>query len=223
MAEVGITVQGSHRAFRRPERATVRLNVGLEGPTAEQVFAATVASSEQVTETIKALHDPQRGPVTWWSSAQIRTWAKRPWNKDGKQLPLVHHSRVAVDAKFSDFARLSAFLSQMADVRGVSVLGVDWALTEQHRLALVREVRQAAVRDAHAKAQEYADALGLGSVRPVAIADAGMLGEGIAPANAAPAAFSRGAPGGVGDDGGLDLTPQDVEVAAQVDTRFVAG
>jgi hypothetical protein len=72
-----------------------------------------------------------------------------------------------------------------------------------------------------AKASVYAQSIGLGSVRAVALADPGMLGERI----------------GASDDGGshpalqmmsagsapeLSLTPEDIEVDAVVDARFIA-
>jgi hypothetical protein len=60
-------------------------------------------------------------------------------------------------------------------------------------------------------------------VRALALADAGMLGNGLHPmSGGAEAAYMRA--GKVADsDGQLALSPEDIEVAAVVDGRFVAG
>jgi hypothetical protein len=53
---------------------------------------------------------------------------------------------------------------------------VEWALTVKRREKLLKEARTRAVHDAVTRAQQYAEALGLSGVRPVAVAHAGMLG-----------------------------------------------
>ncbi|RYP84953.1 SIMPL domain-containing protein [Nocardioides guangzhouensis] len=217
MERVEITVRGEHTAFLRPERATVHAEVGLEGPTAVSVYDGAVASARRVTDAVTALHDPQAGPVTWWSSDQIRTWARRPWNQEGKQLPLVHHAQLVLEVKFRDFARMSSWLGEVTPVPGFRVGRIAWALTAARQETVTREVRTAAVRQAAEKAQAYANALELGRVHPVALADAGMLGQGLEPRSEGPAMFSRAA-ATAGDD--VEFVPQDVAVVARVDARF---
>ena len=78
------------------------------------------------------------------------------------------------------------------------------------------------MQDAAARAQLYADALDLGTVRAVAIADAGMLGahaqsqgdDGIGSLHAAPGSAGGGRPD-------VKLEPKDISVSATVDARFV--
>lgn len=219
---VEFTVQGRFSAFRTPERGTVQATIGLEGPALAPVYEHVVRSLEAVSQSIAPLHRPDAGPITWWSTQQVRTWANRPWNNEGKQLPLVHHARVSISVKFSDFAELSRWVGQHVEhTRGFSLDGVDWALTAKRQAELQREVRAAAVRDAAERAQAYADALDLGPVRPVAIADAGMLSSGIGPTAMPAAAYMRGAAGG-GGSSELALLPEDIEVKAEVDARFVS-
>jgi uncharacterized protein YggE len=79
-------------------------------------------------------------------------------------------------------------------------------------------VRTRAARDAVTRAQEYADALGLGQIRPVAIADAGMLGK--RPENGPSVAYMRAS--AVGGAPEVELVPEHIEVSAEVDARFVA-
>lgn len=149
----------------------------------------------------------------------IRTWSNRPWNNEGKQLPLVHHASVGVEVKFRDFAALSRWVGQhVAEIEGFRVAQVKWTLTEKQRATLLADVRTHAVRDAVTRAQHYADALGLGAVAPVAIADAGMLNT--TPESGPQAAYLRAGPAGGAPV--AELVPEDIEVSATVDARFVA-
>ncbi|HWJ10174.1 MAG TPA: SIMPL domain-containing protein [Nocardioides sp.] len=220
------TVRGSHSAFQRPERGTVHVSLSSEGPEPQPVYDRVVADLDAVKASVKELHDPERGPVTWWSTKHVRTWAERPWNQDGRQLPLVHHASVGVEVKFRDFAALGRWVGQhVSATAGFSLDGVVWALTENNRQDLERAVRTRAVQDAARRAQEYADALELGPVRPVAVADAGMLSAGLHVAGGGgAAAYSRMAAAKDSSGGAeLELSPEDIEVSAEVDARFVAG
>ena len=218
-----ITVRGSFSAFQPPERGTVHASIGYEGPEMQPVYDLVARDLAAVVESVKRLQGDGRGAVTWWSAQQLRTWSTRPWNQDGKRLPLVHHATVSVDVKFRDFVALSRWVGEhVGDTEGFTLSRVDWALTEKRRDELVGEVRTKAVQDAAARAQLYADALGLGAVNAVAIADAGMLGTQAL--DEVGGGYLRGV--AVGSDGGrpdVELVPEDVRVSATVDGRFVAG
>lgn len=216
------TVRGSHTAFQPPERGTAQVTLAFQGPAPQPVFDRVAGDLDAVKSSLQELHDPAAGPVTWWATQHVRTWAERPWNQDGKQLPLVHHASVGVQVKFRDFGRLSAWVGQLvATAEGFRLDGVVWALTEARRIELERTVRTRAVQDAARRAQEYADALGLGPVRPVAVADAGMLSHGISPLGAGGGASMRMAAKDAGGSVELELSPEDIEVSAEVDARFV--
>ncbi|HEU4850328.1 MAG TPA: SIMPL domain-containing protein [Terrimesophilobacter sp.] len=225
MSETVITVQGQHSAFYPAERATVQLIVGFDGPQRSTVFDAANACADGLRARITALHDGKVGPITWWSSDRIQVWSDRPWNQEGKQLPLVHRARIGFTAKFSDFEILAKFLEELASVEGVTIGSIEWALTEAHRTAVTAEVRTRAVKDAIDKATVYAKAIGLGSVRAVAIADPGMLGDQVGASGHVEMAMASRAFKAADAGGGpaLSLKPEDIEVSATVDARFVAG
>lgn len=217
-----ITVRGSYSAFQPPERATVHASIAYEGPSMEPVYDRVARDLESVKASIIPMKSGNDGPVTWWAAEQLRTWSNRPWNKDGKQLPLVHHASVAVEVKFRDFTALSRWVGEhTANTEGFRVSNVEWALTVKRREALLKEVRTRAVQDAVRRAQQYAEALGLGEIRPIAIADAGMLGAHLTPESGHSAAYLRAAAVGAGAD--VELAPEHIEVAAAVDARFVVG
>jgi hypothetical protein len=215
-----ITVRGSFAAFERPERGTVHATIAYEGPAMEPVYGRVARDLDAVKASIAPLENKDNGPVTWWSADQLRTWSNRPWNKDGKQLPLVHHAGVDFEVKFRDFSTMSRWVGEhVANTEGFRVVRVEWALTAKRREALQKDVRTRAVRDAVTRAQEYADALGLGQIRPVAIADAGMLAT--QPESGPSAAYMRAAAVGGAPD--VTLVPEHIEVSAKVDARFVVG
>lgn len=222
MTGVAVTVHGEHTAHLPPERATVHARVALEGSTAAEVLAAATASAASLTSSIERLHHPDTGPVTRWAGDEVRTSVHRPWHDKGRQLPLVHTARIGYRVRFRDFSELGPWLGRAAEVPGFIVERVEWTLTEARRDEVLRQVRAEAVRAAVVKAQAYADALDLGPVRVVEIADAGMLGEGRHPTDGGDALFARvGSAGGAEES--LALVPEDVAVEASVDARFVTG
>lgn len=217
-----IIVRGSFSAHRPPERATVHATLGYEGPDIEPVYARVVRDLDAVSTSLAPLHNPEGGPVTRWSTGDVRTWANRPWNNEGKQLPLVHHASVDIKVRFSDFTELSRWVGgHVTETGGFSLSRIEWELTANHRDELVAEVHTAAVQDAVARAQRYSDALGLGPVRPVAIGDAGMLSR--SPEESSPRMMRAMAmsPGGGAPE--LGFAPADIEVAMSVDAKFVVG
>lgn len=160
MADVQITVRGTAESTHAPERATVHLGVSIEGATRDSVFGGVSSSASSIAAQITPLVDEQAGPVTWWTSDQIRTWTHRPWNESGR------------------------------------------------RTQLTELARAAAVRDAVDKASSYAHSLGLGEVRPSAIADLGMLDD------PQPSSYGRSPSRG--------FALQDITITSSVDARFVA-
>jgi len=223
MSETVITVQGSSSIKHPAELATVSAAVSHDGPVRDQVFAETTKVSEAITTALRGLHDAASGPVVAWSSERVSVWSDRPWNNEGAQLPLVHHASIAVRATFSDVDALARWVETVAATSGVTVGSIDWELLDATHDALLDEVRSKAVQDAAAKALVYARAAGLTAVTVTAIADPGLLGSPDGP----PVALGGGAPrmfAAKATSGGapLTLTPQELEVAAQVDARFSA-
>lgn len=221
MADVQITVWGSSESKHAPELATVQLSVAIEGATRDGVFSSVSQSASAITAQVVPMVDELGGPVTWWTSEQIRTWSHRPWNESGRQLPQVHHAAVEFQVRFSDFAALSRWIASVVALSGVTVSGIEWSLTDARRDELTEQSRIAAVQNAQTKATSYAHSLGLGPVRPVAIADLGML----EPTERRPQAMAKRAhisEAMAGGDQLLDFTPQQIVITSYVDARFVA-
>jgi uncharacterized protein len=223
MTDTVITVQGSYESFHPAERATVTVSVGFEGPEKGPVVTRTTQGTHALVAGVRDRHHPETGPVTWHATDRIRTWSRRPFNDKGEQKPLVHHAQTTTRAKFRDFDELARWVEAAAAYPGVGIDGLEWALTEATKREVVGSVRTRAVEEARLKAQAYADALGLGPVRCVALADPGMLGDhSSAQSGPTGMAYARSA-AAKQEPGGLALTPEDIAVAATVDARFVVG
>ena len=222
MSETTITVQGRFSAFYPAERATVEISVHHEASKRQPAFDATVSAADVVRSTIEALHNPAAGPITWWASDTVQVWNEKPWNNEGKQLPPVFHARIGFTAKFSDFAALARWIEAVSTTDSVSVGSIGWALTEGRKTGVTAEVRSRAVKDAVAKASVYAQSIGLGSVVAVAIADPGKLGDQVRGNGPGEASFMRAKSVGGGSEPSLSLKPEDIEVSAVVDARFLA-
>jgi len=226
MADTIITVQGEYSAWYPAERATVHASVHVDGPKRDDVFSRAVGASDAVRTLIEKQFDKDAGPITWWTSDSVRVWSERPWNNDGKQLAPVFHSAIDVTAKFKDFEALSRWVEAVATIDGVTVGSVSWDLTEATRTSATSDVRSRAVKDAVTKATVYAQSIGLTSVRAIALADPGMLGDpsggGVQPSPV----FAKGAMRAQAFDGAgapqLSLKPEDISVASVVDARFTA-
>jgi hypothetical protein len=217
--ETVITVRGEYSARFPAERATVSVFVGFDGARRSPVFAKATTVSARIRDGIIELHDPAKGPVTWWIADSVAVWTSRPFGDDGKPLPPIFHAGVELRLRFNDFAALARWIEETAVVEGVTLAGIEWDLTDPRRTAVTAEVRSRAVKDAVAKATVFAQSIGLGTVRAIALADPGMLGDQVAASLSVIDQLSAN----VGSSGAeLTLRPEDIEVTATVDARFVA-
>jgi uncharacterized protein YggE len=221
MSDTIITVRGEFTIHHPAERATVRLSVGFEGSRREDAIASTADLHHNLSHEIEAMLDAENGPVTWWSSDDIRVWGQRPWNQDGEQLPIVYRSAIDFDVKFSNFAALGDWVGAVAVREGVTVLGVDWALTVARKESVTLAARKRAVDNAVSKATVYASSIGLTSVRPLALSDPGMLGDAPSAGQAPPTQFVS-ARMAVPSGQELQLKPEDITIRVEVDARFAA-
>lgn len=201
-AEVGTVTGAVEAADDDPRTAIDRVRVGIRG----------LADS---------LADRRASGAVRWSTGELRTWSEQPWSADGTPQAVVHHASCGFTAAFEATDEPGSWLGErLGRGDGLVVHQVGWDLAPATRADLERGTRGDAVRDALARAQDYADALGLGPVRPVAVADAGLLhGAGAGPGGDQPmfrlAASTEGS--------GVPLDPAEVEIACSIDARFVAG
>jgi len=219
MNETVVTVQGAFTAHFPPERATVRVEVSTDGPERGDVFSRATEAANSIRASVGELHNPATGPVTEWSSGSVSVFSERPWNNEGAQLPLVFHATIGFSVRFSDFAELARWIEVIAVIEGVVVESVVWSLTPGRETTVTAEVRSRAVKDAVAKATVFAQSIGLGTVRPIALADPGMLGD---QGGGGQVPLLRASKATMASNSGLSLKPEDIEITAEVDARFMA-
>lgn len=218
MSDVIITVRGESEARTVPERGTAHVTVSVDGPDRRAVIARAGEIAAPVRDVLSALH--AAGGLEQWSSQRVSVWADRPWNQDGRMLDLVHHASVEITATFTDFAALSDWTAELAEVDGVQVGTVDWTLTPATRARLEREVAVAAVASAAERASAYAQALGRSTVVPLEVADLGLLAPG--DRSSSPRLMAKAAMDMEMASSPVDFRPDEIVVSAAVEARFRA-
>lgn len=212
---LAITVRGSAQQRHPAERAIVTMAVAVEGSTKQDVFGDAMALQEKLSGQLEELVD--RDAVRSWSIGQVRVFRHRPVEIEGDRGAMLHIGKADVHVEFIDFEGLSSFLDQWSGIDGVEIIDVGWDVSARNRRIHEAEVRKAAVDNAVAKAQAYAEAVRRGRVVAVQIADPGML-DGLADGPAA-----RHPAGSGGDVGpGLTITPEEIVIHIEVDAKFIA-
>ncbi|MFP5019371.1 SIMPL domain-containing protein [Pseudonocardia phyllosphaerae] len=211
---VVIRVRGRHEQELPAERGTAQVLVAAQGPEPDPVRAEVQTACAALVDGVRALHDPDDGPVRHYVVEQVRSRVEQP-RHEGRPQPPVFHASVSVSVEFDDVTRLGTWISGLGP--HAQVQGIGWDLSREHRREAERAARQDALREAVQRAQDYADALGLGPVAPRSVADTGLLGR---PGTRAVAARAMAAPAEPEGLGPL-LTPDDITVHAEVEAEFV--
>lgn len=220
MRDVIITVRGEHQTRVAPDEAAARVTIRTEGGERTDVMARATDAAGILRTALTARQDA--GEIREWSTGRVAVRSERPWNSEGKQLPLVHHASLDVSATFADLDALSGWLGEVAELDSIQVDGVQWMLTDATRAAVEADVAAHAVRVAMTRATAYAAALGLAEVTAVEVADVGLLG-GSAPAAASgPSPRMLMAASAMDSATNLELQPADIVVSAAVEARFSA-
>ncbi len=214
-----IAVTGRAEERIAPELGAVTLSVGGSGAARDDVTARTGTAHERLLAGVRALE--ASGALDTWSAGQLRVWSYRPWNNEGRQLPVVHQASADVEVVFTDLARLGEWVGEAAAGADVTIGGIDWRLTDATRRRVQEAAQRAAVEDAVAKAKVYASALGLGQPTPVELADHGMLSAQPLPP-APKAMMMRAAADMGGGPPATEFAPAELVIEASVDARFTA-
>lgn len=218
-----IAVRGTAEERIAPELGSVSLTVSASGAERDSTLARATESHEALLAAVRALDEA--GALDTWSAGQVRVSSHRPWNNEGKQLPVVHQVSAEVEVVFADLDKLGEWVSAISVNGRVGVGGIDWRLTDATRKRTQESAQRGAVADAVAKARVYAAALELGSPTPVELADTGLLtaqpvgGGGQGERMYSMRMASADMPSGGGPS---DFTPALLVITASVEARFAA-
>lgn len=210
-----ITVTGSATAEFAPELCDLALRVGTEsGDRGTAVGEATVLAAA-VGADIERISALNPSPLAKSAVQPLATRSWRPWNNEGVQLPLRHSAWVAMKLTWLGFQAMSDFIDRWGRDARVEVVDTAWRLTKEKERDERSNVLAAAVDDARDKASTLATAAGEGPVAFLELSDRllsigyGLEGGFTAKALAAP-------PG----DGGVEISPADIELSATIQAIF---
>jgi uncharacterized protein YggE len=215
-----IAVRGNAEERIDPELGAVSLSVGVSEPERDLAVTRTTEAHERLIAAVRELE--ASGALDTWSAGQLRVWSHRPWNAEGKQLPMVHQTSAEIEVIFTDLEKLGEWVSRVSIGSSVALGGIDWRLTDATRKRTEESAQRAAVADAVAKAAIYASALGLGAPSPVELADTGLLTVQPVPQGGGERMFAMRAAADTSGGGGAQFTPAKLVIAASVDARFSA-
>lgn len=208
---VTISVRGESHVDVPAELGTVTAAVHASDRDATAAYERVVRRTAELSAELASLQES--GVVLHWSVDPVSRW----WNHEPSTSRRLHEVRQTVRFTMPGRDHVADWLSAAAADESLAQGGVWWSLTDETTNRLLREVRAAAVTDARARAQDYADAAGLGSPRLTALSDTGLLGGTGGPELASSRLRSAG-----GDEVGQTVRPEDIRVAAEVEARFSA-
>ncbi|WP_375390242.1 SIMPL domain-containing protein [uncultured Amnibacterium sp.] len=209
-----IAVHGSASRLLPAERGTVRLALELEDADRAVVLGGVGAMHARFAAEAEAL--VAAGAATWWGSQQARIRSEHRYEGRDELPRVVQIANAEVVTRFRDFESLSAWVLEAGAEPGVRVDAIEWAVTDEHRVATERELRVQAVQDAIARAEAYASAIGGERVRLRSLWEAGLRadtggGEPRWVAQAMDASMARS---------GIELRPDDIALSASVTADF---
>ncbi|EKD01796.1 hypothetical protein A1Q2_03859 [Trichosporon asahii var. asahii CBS 8904] len=162
-------------------------------------------------------------PVTGWSMQQIRSWSfertppRHPDPNDNTEYGKFYVAEASAKITFHDFAELSAFVMELSPL--ISIDRLAWRLSPGTERGLYARVRQAALRDAIQKAENYAQVLAIPGAR-VHVTDISDSSSG---GGAAPRAmFAAAAPMGrsAKQANTITIEPEPIDVVANIFVKF---
>jgi uncharacterized protein len=222
-----ISVSGQAQHVVAPDLGTVQTSISAQGPDKQAVLDQVTTAHAAALDGLRSLG----GVVLTVSSTDAPlTWSTRSFSarvhydhdyQTGQPHPAGWAAFVPVSVVLRDLSRLADLTRLLASLPDLEVSYVSWSVDPRNPAWPV--VRAAAIRDAIAKARDYAAALGGQVTALLHVADAGLLGSGVDNMRALRHeghAFAMAGSADGGDAPTLDPVPQ--EISAVIEARFEA-
>lgn len=230
---VKVVVAGHGEIKRQPELGIVTIQVRSTGPEQARVSSDARNTVKMVQDQLTPLassssseDDSSAAPaVKEWSSGLLSTYSY--FEHPGANYHSVQHrsartrvyeASVKITATFTDFARLADFSTAMSLVPQTHVQDVSWVLSPETKQRLTAEAISLAYKDAKAKGDAYASALGKTGVTPVEISQEHDVPYGTMAARPMMAAAAGGPDGEEGER--LSCVPEDVSFFVNCQVTF---
>ena len=207
-----IVVKGSATLRVMPDRAVLRVEVDGEGQSRDEAYrqAAPLATA------VDGVVERHRPAVAQAVTASLTVHPRSRWKRGQSVRTGWRASRTTI-LEVTEFAALGDLLAELATAGG-AVDGPDWVLDPDNPVHV--EARRQAAADARARADAYADALGLRVTGLAWLAEPGLRQGGgpdypVAPAAAGARLMAAGEVEEV-----IDVTPAEMPVRASVEAGF---
>jgi uncharacterized protein YggE len=149
-----ITVAGQAIASVTPDRATLDLGLTHVGLTASAAMDAVAARSNALERLLGELGF---GPADW-STQGISLGEEWQW-KNEENVLVGHRATTGITVMITAFERISTLLQRAVDGTGAQIRNLQWQVSAHHPAR--RALLGAAATDAAARADAYAEALGM--------------------------------------------------------------
>ena len=150
-----IAVTGSGKVTVTPDMATIQLGVAIQKPSAKAAREAAAAAMTKIVAALKALGIADKDIAT----AMVSLGPVYNYPNNASPVITGYQLSNAVTVKVRDLAKLSDVLDNAVAAGATTVDGVSFDVTD--RSAAESQARDAAVKDAKAKADTYAKGLGV--------------------------------------------------------------
>jgi len=150
-----IAVTGSGKVTVTPDMATIQLGVAIQKPSAKAAREAAATAMTKIVAAIKALGIADKDIAT----AMVSLGPVYNYPNNASPVITGYQLTNAVTVKVRDLAKLSDVLDNAVAAGATTVDGVSFDVTD--RSAAESQARDAAVKDAKAKADTYAKGLGV--------------------------------------------------------------
>jgi uncharacterized protein len=153
----------------------------------------------------------------------VRVSPYKEYKKNSDVTVIRYRADASVEVKFRDFAALSAWVTDIGEQDGITIVGITWALTESLRTDLERRARIDAVRDAEKKASDYARAFGAGAPTLVAPTLVALWEPGLRPSEESSVGgspMSARMAASTSGGGTVELKPEDIAVSASITADY---
>lgn len=194
-----------------PDLALVRVGVDGEGPSREEAYQAASATAAAVDQVI----GEYAAAIDRVTTAALSVQPKTRWRKGETQRTGWQAARLSV-VEISDTSQVGELLSALAGA-GANIGGLSWKVApanQSHALARLR-----AGQDARARAEQYAQALGVDLGRVAWAAEPGLRSadrmDWMSPAAAGGRLMSPGAA-----EEPINVVPEEIMIQAALEVAY---
>ncbi|MFC5338423.1 SIMPL domain-containing protein [Leucobacter denitrificans] len=202
-----ITVTGAAETKLSADLVEISANVSLRGTSRSTVLEDANAAHARLVDRAKSLVSD--GTASEYIAAPVSS-SSNSWRNENDEMVIEHHAYVSVRILLTDLNLVGEIAAELtasgADIR------VTWGLSPEVRDEQTRDLRGAAVQNARAAAEDYAEALSASSLLMVSLRDIAQ-GVPIAPRGARMAMAVESAP---------EVTAGEITVSVQIEATFTA-